>query len=173
MAAMHSSSPFLTRPLCDKDKRTVNFIISKIHGLSYQPGQTEHAQNPRILGTLIKDLYQDYSTAERTVVGYKGGHVENDVLTQLYIPSLNLETVGCPKYDVLKHQTPFQLLIPSCGFHADDSTHHCPVTECSAFWHWCKSEIIICNSRISIKSLFTITAPTKNGPNLWVTSPTR
>lgn len=140
--------PVSYKTLCDKDKRTVNFVISKIHGLSYQPSQTEHAQNPRILGTLIKDLYQDYSTAERTVVGYKGGHVEKDVLTQLNIPSLNLETVGCPKYDVLKYQTPFQLLIPSCGFHADDSTHHCPVTECSAFWHWYKSEIKICNSNV-------------------------
>ena len=66
-------------------------------------------------------------------------HVEKDVLTQLNIPSLNLETVGCPKYDVLKYQTPSQLLLPSCGFRADDSTHHCPVTECSAFWHWYKS----------------------------------
>ena len=76
----------------------MNFVISKIHGLSYQPSQTEHEQNPRIVGTLIKDFYQDYSTVERAVVGYKGGHMEKDVLTQLNIPSLNLETVGCPRY---------------------------------------------------------------------------
>ena len=65
--------PVPYKTLCDKDKRTVNFVISKIHGLSYQPSQTEHAQNPWIVGTLIKDLSQDNSTAERTVVGYKGG----------------------------------------------------------------------------------------------------
>ena len=45
--------PVSYKTLCDKDKRTVNFVISKIHGLSYQLGQTEHAQNPRILGTFI------------------------------------------------------------------------------------------------------------------------
>ena len=101
--------------LSDKDKQTANFVISKIHELSYQPSHTEHAQK-----------------------GYKGAHVEKDVLKQLNIPALSLETVGCPKYNVLKYQTPLQLLLPSCGFHAD-SMHHCPVTECSTFWHWYKS----------------------------------
>ena len=43
----------LYKTLCDKDKRKVNFVISKIHGFAYQPSQTEHAQNPRIAGTLI------------------------------------------------------------------------------------------------------------------------
>ena len=93
MAAMLSSYPVLTGPFVAKTN-------SKIYGLSYQPSQTEHAQNPRIVGTLIKDLNQDYSTAERNVVGYEGGHVDKDVLTQLNIPSLHLEAVGCPKYRV-------------------------------------------------------------------------
>ena len=131
--------PVPYKTLNGKDERTVNFVIRKIHGLSYQPSQTEHAQNPRIVGTLSKDSYQDYSTGEGTVVGCKGGYVEKDVLIQLNILSLNLETLGCPKYCVLKYQTSFQLLLPSCGFHVDDSMHHCPVTECSAFWHWYKS----------------------------------
>ena len=129
---MLSSYPVLTGPFVAKTN-------SKIYGLSYQPSQTEHAQNLRIVGTLIKDLYQDYSIAERTLVVYKRGNAEKDVLTQLNIPSLNLETVGCHKYCELKYETPLQLLLPSCGFHADDSMHHCPVTKCSAFWHWYKS----------------------------------
>ena len=49
--AFFVSVPYKT--LSVKEKRTVNFVISKIHGLSYQPSQTEHAQNPRIVGTLI------------------------------------------------------------------------------------------------------------------------
>ena len=51
--------PVPYKNLCDKDKRTINFVISEIRGLSYQPNQTEYVQNPRIVGTLIKDLYQD------------------------------------------------------------------------------------------------------------------
>ena len=60
--------PVPYKTLSDKDKRTVNFVISKIHGLSYLPSQTEHARNRRCVGTLIKNLYQDYST---TFVGTK------------------------------------------------------------------------------------------------------
>ena len=51
-------------------------------------------------------LHDVYGIVKRTMVGYKGGHVEKDVLKQLNIPSLNLETVGCSKYDVLKYQPP-------------------------------------------------------------------
>ena len=59
--------PVPYKTLFAKDKRTVNFVISKIHGLSYQPSQTEHAQNPRIVSTLIKDLWwvQRRSRGER------------------------------------------------------------------------------------------------------------
>ena len=83
---------------------------------------------------MIQDLYQDYSTPVRTVVEYKGGHVEKDLLNKLNIPSLNLETLGCPRYDVLRSQDlKYYKLLPSCGFHKDDTRHHCPLTECHAF----------------------------------------
>lgn len=59
--------------------------MKKIRGLSYQPSEAKHAQNPCILESMIKDLYKDYMNAERTVVGYKGGHVEKDVLNKLNI----------------------------------------------------------------------------------------
>ena len=132
--------PLRYKTLNDKDKSTVRFVYHKIHGLSYQPAQAEHFQDPLILGQLVKDIYDMYvkcSEGKRTVVGYKGGHVEKDLLEKLNIPSLNLETLGCPKYDVLKTQ--FESLLPSCGFHKDDKIHHCPVTECHAFWKWYQS----------------------------------
>ena len=86
-------------------------------------------------------MYRDCSNDERTVVEYKGGHVEKDLLTKLNIPCLNLETLGCPKYDKLRRIIPRNTLLSSCGFHADDNVHHCPVTECHAFWCWYKSFI--------------------------------
>ena len=80
------------------------------------------------------------------MVGYKGGHVEKDLLNKLNIPSLNLETLGCPKYDVLRSDDlKYVNLLPSCGFHKDDTRHHCPVTECHAFYLWYKSEVVVNN----------------------------
>ena len=63
-------------------------------------------QKPEGLGKLIKDIYlmyKDCSNGERTVIGYHGGHVEKDLLMKLNIHCLNLETLGCPKYDKLRH----------------------------------------------------------------------
>ena len=138
--------PVPRQDLAQKDKQTVNFVIRKIHGLSYQPSQAEHPQHPRVVPRMVQDLYGDYSTLDRTVVGYKGGHVEKDLLNKLNIPSLNLETMGCPKYDVLRNDDlKFVNLLPSCGFHKDDTRHHCPVTECHAFYLWYKSEVVVNN----------------------------
>lgn len=131
--------PVPYKTLSAKDKRTVNFVRRKIHGLTYQPLKAEHFQNPEVLEKLIKDIYSRYkdcSHEKRTVVAYKGGHVKKDLLMKL-----NLETLGCPKYDQLRHIIPKERLVSSCGFHADDTVHHCPVTECYAFWYWYKSFI--------------------------------
>ena len=134
------SIPIPYETLKDQDKRSVSFVCRKIHGLTYQPTRAEQVQNPLVIGILVQQIYQEsckFSKGQRTVVGYKGGHVEKDLLEKLNIPSLNLEIMGCPKYDVLKTQ--FNSLLPSCGFHKDDSIHHCPVQECHAFWKWYQS----------------------------------
>ena len=128
--------PIPYKVLNDKDRNTFHFLCNKIQGLSYQPTQAEHAHHPMLPKSLVKKLYQKYKTNTRTVIGYKGGHVEKDLLQTLNIPSLNLETLGCPKYDVLRTQFPSESLLLSCGFHKDDTLHHCPVTECHAFWKW-------------------------------------
>ena len=128
--------PIPYKALNGKDRSTVHFVCNKIHGLSYQPTQADHAHHPMLLKLLVKNLYQKYKTNTRTIVGYKGGHVEKDLLQKRNIPSLNLETLGCPKYDVLTTRFPSESLLPSCGFHKDDKVHHCPVTECHALWKW-------------------------------------
>ena len=43
--------------------------------------------------------------------------MEKDLLEKLNIPSLNLETLGCPKYDDIR--TEMYPLVSSCGFHKD------------------------------------------------------
>ena len=97
------SIPIPYKELSDKDKRTVNFVIKKIHGLSYHFLKAEGFQPREVLEDLIQNIYSRYKEGQRTVVGYKGGHVEKDLLKKLNIPSIDLETLGCPKYDKLRH----------------------------------------------------------------------
>ena len=60
------------------------------------------------------------------MIGYKGGHVEKDLLWNLDISSFNLEYIGCPSIKVLGP------LGPDCCKHPS-STLHCPVQEIRAF----------------------------------------
>ena len=118
----------------------MGIVRRKIHGLSYQPSEAEDPTHPRNLHGLLRRLYREFATEHRTVVAYKGGTVEKELLSDSGLPGLNLESLGCPKYDVLRGQDLLrdkrEDLLPSCGFHADPTHHHCPVTECHAFWLW-------------------------------------
>ena len=62
------------------------------------------------------------------------------LLSDSGLPGLNLESLGCLKYDVLRGQDlprdKREDLLPSCGFHTDPTLHHCPVTKCHAFSLW-------------------------------------
>lgn len=119
-----------------KSRKTVKFVRQKIHGLTYYPESEEHSQPIAHLPGIVRTLYNDYKTNQRDKMGFKGGHVERNLLESLQIPWVDLEHCGCPKFDKLKTRIPHELLLPSCSFHKDPSNHHCPITECSAFWRW-------------------------------------
>ena len=87
--------------LSHKDKKTVNFAKHKIHGLSFQPFYRHWAYAQDQVDVLLR-LYNQYRTKERTVVTYKGGNVEKDLLDKLNISNINLGTWGCPKYQQSK-----------------------------------------------------------------------
>ena len=48
--------PVPRQDLAQKDRQTVNFVIRKIHGLSYQPSQAEHPPNHLPRGALSLHL---------------------------------------------------------------------------------------------------------------------
>ena len=118
--------PATLRDLSHKDKKTVNCAKHKIHGLTYQPRYQERTYEQDQADIVLLRLCNQYKTEERTVVAYKGGHVEKDLLNKLSISCLDLETWGCPKYEQLK-QTIVEPLA-SCGFHLNYIIHHCPMT---------------------------------------------
>ena len=107
--------PVALKDLSHRDKKIVNFAKQNIHGLTYQPRYQERAYEQDEADIVLLRLYNQYKTQERTVVAFKGDHAEKDLLNKLNIPCLDLA---------------------SCGFHLNDNIHHCPMTECHAFWLW-------------------------------------
>ena len=93
----------------------MNFAKHNIHGLTYQPHYQERAYERDEVENVLLRLCNQYKMKGRTVVAYKGSHVEKDLLDKLDIPNINLETWDYPKYEQLK-QTIVEPL-PSCGFH--------------------------------------------------------
>ena len=64
-------------------------------------------------------------------VAYKGGTLEFVLLTLLGIPSLDLETLGCPTFNKLRDDHDY----PSCHCHKS-SKAHCSMSECYVFSKW-------------------------------------
>ena len=91
--------PAALKHLSHKDKKTVNFAKHKIHGLAYQPRYQERVNEQDQADIVLLRLYNQYKTFERTVVAYKGGHIEKELLNKLNIHCLDFETLGFPKYD--------------------------------------------------------------------------
>ena len=132
--------PATLKDLSHKDKKTVSFAKHKIHGRTYQPRYQERPYKHDQVDVILLRLYNQYKTKERTLVAYKGEHVDKDLLNKLNIPRLDFETRGCPKYVQLKHTVVEPLA--SCGFHLNDIIHHCPMTECHAFWLWFQTYVM-------------------------------
>ena len=100
--------------LKDFDRRQAHYLTREIHGLPYAPHK--HEQTVASLRHYVAKLYAEYRTEQRTRVAYKGGTVEKCLLVSMNIPFLNLETMGCPKYDALRaldNEPP-----ETCGWHA-------------------------------------------------------
>ncbi|KAL9978946.1 hypothetical protein ACROYT_G016530 [Oculina patagonica] len=85
-----------------KDRKTVSYVKYNVHGLTYQPRREEHGHEYYLLEDVMCDLYNNVKTKDRTVVAYKGGHVEQDLLVKLNIPHVNLEHYGCIRNSSLR-----------------------------------------------------------------------
>lgn len=80
----------------------------------------------------IMRFYNNVKTKENKVVAFKGGHVEKDVLEELEIPYLNLEDLGCPRFDDMDTKDLKRL---ACPYHKRMKIH-CPAVEVTAFRKW-------------------------------------
>ena len=127
------------RELDKQERAVVKRVCRDIIGLPFRarPCETPH-HHVRNVKNIVKDLYKEFRTEFRTVVGFKGGTIEKDLLISCQIPYVDLEKWGCPKYDCLPRPEGC-----GCGFHEDPKVHHCPQMECESFWNW--SRLVIDN----------------------------
>ena len=114
------------------DKRTVSYVQAYVTGLPYYPSRRERdvREQDRVKDDIVA-IWRRCKTPFARKVAYKGGHVERDLLDELSIPSVDLELVGCPKYEQCT-RLPFD-----CGCH--DNNKHCSMSEAFAFMHWFKT----------------------------------
>ena len=125
------------RDLSKKDQRTVSYAIDRIHGLSFKPRTYEHSLHVSALPDLVMELHNKFITPERPVVAYKGGIQEKFLLHKLVLPYLNLEDLGCPRFDQLVDEPGRRRFDCSRHLHMrPDIVPHCPEEECYQFVTW-------------------------------------
>ena len=72
------------------------------------------------------------TTQDLRAASYKGSLIERRWLTSWEIPHIDLEPLGCPKFDHL----PRLSTEGSCGHHHDPLHHHCLQVKCYHFVQW-------------------------------------
>ena len=132
----HYSLPMNYVDLVPTQKRQADFVTRRIHGLPFTPTRFENAQPQERLAQDVADIYQLNMTPEKTVIAYKGGHIEKDLLEEMELaPFVNLEDFGCPKVSDLMHAGIGQE-VWDCGNHHGAGTAHCAMAECQILRDW-------------------------------------
>ena len=121
-------------PLNDpKVRRTLYYLRNNVHGLSFHPRRGHFTINQNVVPIMIRALYQNSKTKSRTVIAYKGGVYEKQLLSSLDIPHFNLEDLGnCPSYRYAED------FYPNCGWHVHSPTGylHCASSEVKFYQEW-------------------------------------
>ncbi len=133
--SFHFNTTLRYEELNEKDKTNVNFLQNNIHGLSLSD---ENGLGRDMIDTIIKKFYTALKINNESVIAYKGGFIEKNLLAKLKIPAINLELYGCPKADNI---FPEMVWLESCGQHnllknTTDTYRHCPKVEVEAYLHW-------------------------------------
>ena len=128
--AKHYRLPFRWKALDKKDRLTAQYVYHRIHGLPFEDDPQEKAHPLETLKGDVLALVGQARTTDRFLVGYKGGHVEKDLLQELDLPAIDLEQYGCPKFDTLETAAHS----PDCGHHRFKK--HCARAESHTFWQW-------------------------------------
>ena len=126
--------------LMPKDRRTCRYVTRFIHKLPFGVPRGVEAFEISAPEGIVLEFYQRVRQNESSVIGYKGGHYERDLLAILGVPSVNLESFGCPKAEGLIERL---VWLETCGNHTTaDAYLHCPKVEVESFEHWMQDTLL-------------------------------
>ena len=125
--------------LSAKDGKTCAYVINHVHRLPFGIPPAVKAYSISALGNIILELFKGMCKTKNSVIGYKRGHYEKDLLASLSIPAIDLEKYGCPKAkDLIKTM----VWLETCGHHlVPDAYFHCPKVEVEAYAQWLENII--------------------------------
>ena len=119
--------------LHEKDKRSCRYVMNNIHKLPWGVPRGTKAFPLAALDVIVSDFYYRVKINEQSTIAYKGGRIENDLLRKTGIPSVNLESFGCPKAE---HLFDDLVWLETCGNHTEPNAYqHCAKVEVEAFGH--------------------------------------
>ena len=98
----------------DKDRKTCVWVQKNVHKLPLGVQTSTKAHPTHQLENIVQRIYCESKTDDSSLVAYKGGHLERDLLQKLGIKSFNLENIGCPKAANLFDS---MLWLKTCGNH--------------------------------------------------------
>lgn len=123
--------------LSSKDWRTAMYVGKRIHGLRFRARERD-AKPLEQLEEIVERFYEGYRRPGKNVVAYKGGRYERQLLSEMNIPSLNLEKFGCPRFEELLTEADLEWQCPWHSEILEEYRHrcHCVRSEVSAFNRW-------------------------------------
>lgn len=118
-----------------------NWTTRNIHGMKYanHRGELASIKLLEILKALKKECDKE---ASKPIIGYRGGYLEKQILDTCSIPHLDLQLLGCPKFNELFSGQRFGV---ECKIHDHCNPNvvpHCPVVKCIYFKNWCMSHAL-------------------------------
>ena len=125
--------------LNQKDRRSCEFVKRNIHKLPLGVPLDTEALPLSSLEEIVLHFYESVKKTKTSTLAYKGGNLERSLLKRLGIPSVNLESFGCPKAEAL-----FDALVwlETCGNHIElNAYHHCAKVEVEAFGNWLSNQV--------------------------------
>lgn len=130
--------------LSAKDRRTASYVTRHVHGMRYENTDDETYGQKDVDDVVAWMLTRRGSS--NIVVGYKSGHLEQQLAQRLGLPSVDLRWLGCPRFEQLLNMVDNRMELHAtygdalrCDMHRyiePRTVAHCPRLEVVVFREW-------------------------------------
>ena len=110
------------------------YVINHVHRLPFGIPTGIKAYLISALGNIILELFKGMCKTKNSVIGYKAGHCDKDLLASMSIPAIDMDNYGWPKAKDLINTI---VWLETRGHHlVPDAYFHCPKVEVEAYAQW-------------------------------------